>query len=97
MATAAIIAKARRDVISHFMRADAVSEVNAITYQPERNIQLRHFERLRTNGVIRNTANNKYWIDVPRYDQWSSSRRSRVRLAVSALAVIGAVAAMLTT
>ena len=97
MATAAIIAKARRDVISHFMRADAVSEVNAITYQPERNIQLRQFERLRTNGVIRNTANNKYWIDVPRYDQWSSSRRSRVRLAVSALAVIGAVAAMLTT
>ena len=92
---AAIMAKARRDVISHFMRADAVSEANAVAYQPGRNIRLRQFERLRSAGVIRTAGIDKYWIDAPRYDEWSRSRRRRVGLAMGAVALVGAVAALI--
>ena len=41
MATPGVKAKARRDVVSHFMRAKAVSKENAISYEPGRRIRLR--------------------------------------------------------
>ena len=92
---AAIVANARRDVISHFMSADAVSETKAIAYQPGRNIRQRQFERLQKAGIIRTAQGDKYWIDVPRYDEWSRSRHRQVGLAMGAFAMIGAVAVML--
>ena len=91
---AAVIAKARRDVISHFMSANAVSPDSAVAYEPGRRIRQRQFERLCDAGVIRSATSGKYWIDAPRYDQWSRSRRRRVGIALGSVAAIGAVLAM---
>ena len=91
---AAVMAKARRDVVSHFRGANAVSPASAIPYEPGRRIGQRQFERLCDSGVIRAADDGRYWVDVPRYDKWSRVRRRRVGLAVRAVALIGAVAAM---
>ena len=92
-AAAAVIAKARRDVVSHFMSANAVSAESAVAYEPGRRIRQRQFERLCDAEVIRATGDGRYWIDAPRYDEWSRSRRKRVGLAIGAVAIIGALVA----
>ena len=92
-AAAAVLAKARRDVVSHFMQSNAVSADSAVPYEPGRRIRQRQFERLCDAGVIRAAGDGRYWIDAPRYDQWSRSRRKRVGLAVGAVAIIGALVA----
>ena len=91
---AAVMAKARRDVVSHFMAANAVSAQSAVAYEPGRNIRQRQFDRLCDAGVICAAGDGKYWIDVARYDEWSRSRRRRVGIAVGTLAAIGAVLAL---
>ncbi|WP_309602119.1 hypothetical protein [Sphingomonas sp.] len=88
---AALMAKARRDVVSHFMAANAVSAESAVAYAPGRNIRQREFERLCDAGVIRAAGDGRYWIDVPRFEEWSRSRRRRVILAIAALLLIVAV------
>lgn len=88
---AAVMAKARRDVVSHFMAANAVSAESAVSYEPGRRIRQRQFERLCDAGVIRATGNGKHWIDAPRFDEWTRSRRRRVILAIAALLLIAAV------
>ena len=94
---AAVMAKARRDVVSHFMAANAVSAESAVAYQPGRRSRQRQFERqferMCDAGVIRGAGEGRYWIDAPRYDEWSRSRRKRVGIAVGAVAAIGALLA----
>ena len=94
-AAAAVMAKARRDVVSHFMGANAVSAESAVAYEPGRNIYQRQFERLCDAGVIRAAGDGKYWIDVARYDEWSRSRRRWVIVAIAALLSIAAVAGLM--
>ena len=93
---AAVMAKARRDVVSHFMSANAVSAESAVSYEPGRHIRQRQFERMCDAGVLRAAGDDRYWIDAPRYDEWSRSRRRRVGVAVGAVALIGAVIAMVS-
>ena len=91
---AAVMAKARRDVVSHFMAANAVSAESAVAYEPGRRIRQRQFERLCDAGVIRAASEGRFWVDAPRYDEWSRSRRRRVGIAVGTVVAIGAVLAM---
>ncbi len=71
------------------MAANAVSAESAVTYEPGRNIRQRQFDRMRDAEVIRTAGEGRYWIDVPRYDQWSRGRRKRIGIALGAIAVIG--------
>jgi hypothetical protein len=91
MATAAatIVAKARRQILDHFMSADAVSAETAVTFTPRRLAAERQFEKLERAGVIRTTDDGRFWIDIPGYRKWQNSRRWRIALG----AVIGVVAA----
>ena len=92
---AAVMAKARREVVSHFMAANAVSAESAVTYEPGRHIRQQQFERMCDAGVLRATGDGRYWIDAPRYDEWSRSRRRWVILAIAALLLIAAVAGLM--
>jgi len=85
---AAVIAKARGDVVSHFIRANAVSKESAISYVPSRRIRIRQFAKLRETDVIRAADGDRYWIDAPRYKKWSRSRRRRMVVAVGGVALI---------
>lgn len=92
---AAMVAKARRDVISHFMARNAVSADSAVPYQPERRIRRRMFERLQAAGVLQPGKRGGYWLDVPRWDSYSRRRRRRVgALIAGAVAVAGGIVAL---
>jgi hypothetical protein len=93
-AAAAVVAKARRDVISHFMQNNAISPENAVAYAPDRRVRRRMLERFIDAGVIHKTSNG-YWLDVPRWDTESRKRRRRIGLGIGLGAMIAAAAAML--
>lgn len=74
---AAVVAKARRDVISHFMSRDAVSADKAVPYQPDRRIRRRMFERFQDAGVLKPGRKGGHYLDVPVWDEYSRKRRRR--------------------
>jgi|SRR5690349_5177988 hypothetical protein len=94
-AAAAIVAKARREVVSHFMQNNAVSAADAVRWVPERRIQRRMLDRLVRRGVIVRTAADTYYLDLPVYDEWKTSLRRRAAIAIGGVAVIGAILAAL--
>jgi hypothetical protein len=94
-AAAAVVAKARREVVSHLMQANAVSRASAIRWAPEKRIQRRMLDRLVRRGVIVETADDTYYLDVPEYDRWKRSVRKRAAIAIGSVAAIGAILAAL--
>ncbi|MES2445096.1 MAG: hypothetical protein V4574_19910 [Pseudomonadota bacterium] len=93
-AAAAVVAKARRAVASHFLDHRAVSADSAVTFAPEHHIVRRQFERLQARGVIREAEPGTYWIDVAAYEADRNRRRKLVLFVVAfAAAVAAAVAA----
>ena len=94
-AAAAVVAKARRDVISHFMERHAVAPESAVQWVPDRHIQRRMMDRLARRGVLVETADDKYYLDVPAYDSWRRSLRRRAAMTVAGVAIVGAVLAAL--
>jgi hypothetical protein len=96
MATAAaVVAAAMRRVTSHLMTNNAVSADSAIYYVPDRRIRQRVLDRLVRRGVIVETEPDHYYIDVPAYEEWRRIRRKRVAFAMSGVAAIAAIAALL--
>lgn len=92
-AAAAVVAKARRDVVSHFMQQNAVNASGAVTWVPERRIKRRALERLVRQGVIVETGKDTFYLDVPAYDRWRRSARKRVAIALAGVAAVGAAVA----
>lgn len=95
MATAAIVAKARRDVVSHFMQQNAVSPAQALQWVPDRRIRRRALARFVRQGVLIETGQDTYFLDVPAYDRWRRSTRKRVAMALAGVAAVGALVAAL--
>jgi len=92
-AAAAVVAKARRDVISHFMQANAVSSDSAATWVPNRPLQQRMLERFLDRGVIVETGKDTYYLDLPEYDRWRRSIRRRLAFVVLGVSIAAAVLA----
>ena len=94
-AAAAVVARARRDVVSHFMERNAVSPDQAARWVPDRHLQRRIVGRFVRRGVLVETAPDTYYLDVPAYDRWRRSVRKRAALAIGGVAVVGAILAAL--
>ena len=92
-AAAAVVAKARRDVVSHFMQQNAVSREAAIRWIPDRHIQRRALARFVRQDVIVETDDDTYYLDVPAYDRWRRSARKRLAVALAGIAAVGAAVA----
>lgn len=92
-AAAAVVAKARRDVISHFMQVNGVAAEKALRWVPDRHVQRRALARFVRQGVIVETADDTYYLDVPAYDRWRRSARRRLALALAGIAAVGAAVA----
>ncbi|MEO7365846.1 MAG: hypothetical protein ABIW03_05965 [Sphingomicrobium sp.] len=90
-AAAAILAKARRRIIDHFMNSEAVSPATAVAFVPQRRLIERQFTRFQQNGVVRATADGRFWFDLPSYRRWENGRRLR-RAAAVVIAVVAAAA-----
>jgi hypothetical protein len=80
------MARARRRVIAHFMSRGAVSADKAVSFAPDRRMEVKFFDRLRENGVIIAAANDSWYIDVPKLDAYQSRRRKRMRVVLAGLA-----------
>lgn len=91
---AAAVAKARRDVISHFLSRHAVTEESAVPYAPSRRLRARQFEKLRARGVVVTAKSGGYYVDVAAWDAFQRTIRKRVLggLAVGVIAAALAVA-----
>ena len=105
-AAAAVVARARRDVISHFMERNAVSAGEAVRWVPDRALKQRMLARAGAGragtaarfvrrGVIVETAQDTYYLDVPAYDRWRRSTRKRAAALIGGVAVVGAILAVL--
>lgn len=94
-AAAALVAKARRDVVSHFMQQNAVSPAQAIQWVPDRRLKRRALARFVRQGVIVETGEDTLFLDVPAYDRWRRSTRKRIAVALAGVAAVGAVVAAL--
>ena len=87
---AAMVAKARRDVMSHFLSRDAVSPAQAVPYQPGRRIRRRMFEGLQRAGVLKPGSKGGWYVDVPVWDSYSRKRRRRVGMLIGASVALAA-------
>jgi len=92
-AAAAAVARARRDVQHHFFSLDAVRPDRAVDFDPPTRLQRRQFERMRDRGIIHDTGDGRYWLDVVAYDVDLRARHRRVKTALIILLVV--LAAML--
>jgi hypothetical protein len=93
-AAAAVVAKARNDVISHFMQSCAVDSASASRWVPDRRIQRRQLARLVRQGVLVQTATDTYYLDLPALDDWKRSLRRRIALIAGSAAAIAALAGL---
>lgn len=96
-AAAAVVAKARRTVISHFMSANAMSPDSAVTFSSGRRIERQTFGRFVAAKVLLPTPDGRYYLDVPAWDAYSKRRRRRIGMLLGGLAVAaGAAVALLS-
>jgi hypothetical protein len=94
-AAAAVVARARREVISHFMQENSVDSTSASRWIPERPLQQRMLARFVRGGVVVETAPDTYYLDLPAYDDWKRTVRRRAAFAIlGVLLVGGAIAAL---
>lgn len=85
-AAAAVIARARRDLVSHFMLADAVRPEDAVPFIPRRFIDRRMFERFKRRGLLKPGKGDDCWyLDIPAYH---ADRMWRLRAIAIVLAVV---------
>ena len=94
-AAAAAVARARREVTSHLMQANAVSAGTAVRYVPERRLQRRVLERFVSRGVVVETTPDTYYLDLPAYDDWRRSLRRRAAILLTGAVAIGALVSLL--
>lgn len=83
---------AERKVAEHFLDAGAVSMADAIPYAPARPSRQRAFERLKGLDVLRTDGKGKWWLDEEQWRGRRSGRRTRVALALVAIAAAAATA-----
>ncbi|HET9509921.1 MAG TPA: hypothetical protein VFO80_02120 [Sphingomonas sp.] len=92
---AAVVAKARRDVMSHFLSRDAVAPEKAVPYRPDRRIHRRMFDQLTRAGVLK-AGDGGWYVDVPLWDDYARRRRRRAGALIGGLIAVGAALALLS-
>jgi hypothetical protein len=93
---AAAVARARREIGEHFAEHEAYSPSRAVTYEPRSRIHQRQFEILVGRGVLKQTADGRYWLDRDAFRLEEERRRAaaimmlKIVLIGVALAILGA-------
>ncbi|PLK24611.1 hypothetical protein C0V72_04820 [Porphyrobacter sp. TH134] len=85
---------AERRVATHFLDAGAVSMADAIPFAPGTPSRQRAFERLKGADVLRTDGQGRWWLDEERWSSRRFDRRTRVVMAMLAVAAAGAFAAL---
>jgi len=94
-AAAAVVGKARRDVISYFLQRNAVNANSAVTWIPQRGLHRRMLARFVNSGVVIEEAADTYFVNVAAYDSWRRSMRHRASMLLLGVGAIGVLIAAL--
>lgn len=82
------VSAARRRVAEPFLSAGAFSADRAIAVDPQRRLDSRMFDRMARQGILRETADGRWWMDE---GAMRAARTRRVRLMALALALLAAI------
>lgn len=101
-AVAVAVARARKDIVRHFMTLGATSPDKAVAYDPDaqgwprKRLRRRIFRRMCDFGAIREMKPGEFYLDETRLDEfrWHMRRRALgiVAIAGAAVAAIAALA-----
>jgi hypothetical protein len=91
----AAVAVALRKVTSYLMSNNAVSPELAVRFIPDRALQRRMLARLVRRGVVVEIGPDRYYLDVPAYDEWRRRLRRRIGLVLGGFMLAGIGAALL--
>ncbi len=95
-AAAAIVAKTRRDIISYFRNAGAISSTTAVNYAPQRRVGECIFDHLRRQDIVLTGKNGGFYVDLAAWDAHSRSRRRLVIAMVAGLLAILGIVVLVT-
>ena len=70
--------RARRRIADHFFALQAFEPGSAIEFAPQTSDELREFDRLRADGVIRQQVPGHYWFDLDVHQAAAKKRRWRI-------------------
>lgn len=68
-AVAAMAARARREVREYFEQRGALDSNHAVSFEPPTKLHRRQFEYLVGTGIVKQTADGRYWFDQASYRQ----------------------------
>jgi len=85
--SAAAAARARRRIADHFFALQAFEPDKAIEFAPQTPDELRQFDQLRADGVIRQQVPGHYWFDLDVH-QAAKKRRGRRILPIIATVLL---------
>jgi hypothetical protein len=72
------VARARRRIANHFYALQAFEPEKAIEFAPQTSDELREFDRLRADGVIRQQVPGHYWFDLDIHQAAKKRRGMRI-------------------
>ena len=92
-AAGAAAARARREVREHFDRESAFSPARAVAYDPPSRLHRRQLDSLMGRGVVRETGDGRYWLDVDaaRLEEERRKAAARLVLKIVLIAVVVAI------
>jgi hypothetical protein len=83
----ALIARARRQITSHFLVHHATSAEDAVAFVPQRLVVARQFERMQARGIVREAGGGRFWIDTAAY-QADNDRRRRILVPLALVLIL---------
>jgi len=89
MSGSALILRARKDAVRHFLEVGATSAERAVTYQPQRHLERRALSDLIGREVVRLGPEGRYWLDEAAAEAWKQSMRTRTAVVAGGLLAAG--------
>lgn len=75
--------RARRRIADHFYALHAFEPDKAIEFAPRTSDELRQFDQLRADGVIRQQVPGHYWFDLDVHEAAKKRRGRRIPLIIA--------------
>ena len=64
---AAVVARARREVLELFFDKEAFSPERAVDFEPRMDVQRRYLEQLIAEGIVHEMEPGRYWFEMEAY------------------------------
>lgn len=82
------VVRAKRRIADHFYALQAFGPENAIEFAPQTADELREFDRLRADGIIRQQVPGHYWFDLDVHQAAARRRRRILPIVATVLLVL---------